>query len=56
MKTLRKVEITPVFVEFIHDTLMQDVIYISKEFQTATHLCLCGCGKYLLIIRFFVYM
>jgi hypothetical protein len=45
MKTLRKVEIIPVFVEFIPDTLKQDLVYISKEYKTAVHLCLCGCGN-----------
>jgi hypothetical protein len=45
MKTLKKVEIIPVFVEFIPDTLMQDFVYISKEYETAVHLCLCGCGN-----------
>jgi hypothetical protein len=45
MKTLRKVEIVPVFVEFIPDTLKRDIVYISKEYNTAVHLCLCGCGN-----------
>ena len=45
MKTLRKVEVIPVFVEFIPEELVQDKIYISKEYGTAIHLCLCGCGE-----------
>ena len=43
MKTLRKVKIDPVFVEFIPEKLEQDKLYISKEYATASHLCLCGC-------------
>lgn len=45
MKTIRKVEIKPVFVEYVPEILIQDEIYISKEYQTAVHLCLCGCGN-----------
>lgn len=45
MKTIKKVEITPVFVEFIPEELAQDKIYISKEYGVAVHLCLCGCGN-----------
>jgi len=45
MKTLKKIEIIPVFVEIIPDTLKQDLIYISREYGTAVHLCLCGCGN-----------
>lgn len=46
MKTLKKVEIEPVFVEgFIPEQLEQGKLYISGEFKTAIHLCLCGCGN-----------
>jgi CDGSH-type Zn-finger protein len=47
MKTLRKVTIKPVCVEFIPDKkdMVQDEIYISAEYKTAVHLCLCGCGN-----------
>lgn len=45
MKTLKKIEIVPVFVEFIPETLKQDLVYISKEYKTSVHLCLCGCGN-----------
>lgn len=44
MKTLRKIEIVPIFVDMIPGTLKQDIIYISREHKTAIHLCLCGCG------------
>lgn len=47
MKTLRKV---PVTVEY-HDTTLPEfksfkegVIHVSKEYKTAIHKCLCGCG------------
>lgn len=45
MKTLKKIEIVPVYLEFIPETLKQDLVYISKEYQVSVHLCLCGCGN-----------
>jgi len=47
MKTLRKITITPVHVGFIPDKydMIQDEIYISNEYKTVVHLCLCGCGN-----------
>jgi len=45
MKTLKKVEIKPVFVEFIPEKMEQGILYISKEYKCANHLCLCGCGN-----------
>lgn len=45
MKTIRKIEIVPMFVEFIPEELEENIIYISKEYKTAVHLCLCGCGN-----------
>jgi len=46
MKTLRKVEIEPVFIENVPETqdMEQSKVYISLEYMTASHLCLCGCG------------
>ncbi len=32
-------------VEFIPDTLQDGVIYVSRRFGTAIHLCACGCGE-----------
>ena len=32
------------FVEYIPDELQDGVIYISIEFATASHKCVCGCG------------
>jgi hypothetical protein len=36
--------IRPMFVEFIPRELEQGVLYISERYQTAAHLCACGCG------------
>lgn len=47
MKTLFKVEITPVFLEgymIPFDEMKDNHIYISEEYMTSTHKCLCGCG------------
>lgn len=45
MKTIRKVEIEPVFIEFIPEILEENKLYISEEYKCAIHLCLCGCGE-----------
>jgi hypothetical protein len=47
MKTLFKVEIEPVFVDgYIppFEEMEDNKIYISEEYMTSTHRCLCGCG------------
>lgn len=33
------------FVEYIPARLEERVVYVSIEFATAAHLCLCGCGS-----------
>ena len=33
------------FVEFIPETLESGVVYISRKYKTASHLCCCGCGN-----------
>lgn len=33
------------FVEFIPDKIEEGVIYISVEYCTAIHKCVCGCGN-----------
>ena len=33
------------FVEFIPSELEEDVLYISIEYKTAVHKCVCGCGN-----------
>lgn len=45
MKTIRKVEIIPIFVEFIPFELEDGKLYISEEYGVAIHLCLCGCQE-----------
>lgn len=35
----------PKFVEYMPETLEQGILYISDEFNTAIHLCACGCGE-----------
>lgn len=37
-------EIRPEFVEHIPHEVEEGVLYISKEYQIAIHLCACGCG------------
>jgi len=47
MKTIKQVEITPVFLDgfMIPFKEMKDNhVYISEEYQTSAHRCLCGCG------------
>jgi hypothetical protein len=33
------------FVEFIPENLEDDILYISIEYCTAVHKCICGCGN-----------
>jgi hypothetical protein len=46
MKTLKKLELELVEVEFIPHVHEMDFgkIYYSREYQTTNHLCPCGCG------------
>jgi hypothetical protein len=46
MKTIKTVEIEPVFVEFLPsvDKMEEGKVYISQRFKTSGHRCLCGCG------------
>jgi hypothetical protein len=45
MRTIMKVPIEPVYVEFIPTDLEECKIYISKKYNTSSHLCLCGCKE-----------
>lgn len=47
MKTLKKIKVKPICVDFIPNQkdMVQDEIYISATYKTAVHLCLCGCGN-----------
>ena len=33
------------YVEYMPKVLSQGVLYVSREFNTAAHLCPCGCGS-----------
>ncbi len=33
------------FIEFIPDTLEDDMLYVSLNYATVSHLCRCGCGR-----------
>jgi Family of unknown function (DUF6527) len=33
------------FVEFIPDVLEDGILYISMEYRTGVHKCICGCGN-----------
>lgn len=44
MKTIKKVTIEPVYVEFIPDEMEENKIYISEKYKTTAHNCLCGCN------------
>lgn len=43
MKTLKRVTITPVFVDQMPDHYEFNHVYISRQYKTAKHICLCGC-------------
>lgn len=36
-------EVTPQFVDVFPDELKESILYISLRFNTAVHLCACGC-------------
>lgn len=36
--------VTPAFVEFVPESMAEGTLYISRCFETAIHLCACGCG------------
>lgn len=42
-----EVNVKPEFVEYIPEMadMEENVLYISKQWTTASHLCLCGCKK-----------
>lgn len=44
MKTIKQVEVVPVFVKFIPEVLEEGKVYISEEYSVSVHNCLCGCG------------
>ena len=43
---MRRVEFKPVYLDTIPEILEENVLYISKKYEVAIHLCACGCkGK-----------
>lgn len=47
MKTIRQATICISHSKFVPASrdMMQGILYVSKEYETASHLCLCGCGR-----------
>lgn len=45
MKTLKKVPLTLVEVEFIPEEMEFGKVYYSKKYKVSNHLCVCGCGQ-----------
>lgn len=41
---MRTARLRPEFVEFIPEQLFEGVLYVSRRYSTAAHLCCCGCG------------
>ncbi len=41
---MRRMTITHTFVEYIPERMEPGVLYISRRYATASHLCCCGCG------------
>lgn len=41
---MKRESMRPEFVEFIPKELADGMLYISRKFRTASHLCCCGCG------------
>ncbi|MDR2239633.1 MAG: hypothetical protein LBE33_04255 [Zoogloeaceae bacterium] len=37
--------IRPFFVEYVPAKLDEEVLYISRKYKVAVHLCCCGCGE-----------
>jgi len=40
-----KTAVTPQFVQVVPDKLQEGVLYVSMEYATVVHKCLCGCGR-----------
>lgn len=41
---MRQSSLRPEFVEYIPEKPIEGIIYISRRYRTASHLCCCGCG------------
>src|SRR5262249_43698231 len=42
---MKQTALRPEFVEFIPEQIEDGVLYISRRYGTAMHLCCCGCGS-----------
>jgi hypothetical protein len=42
---MKRSRIVPSFVQYIPERLEPGVLYVSREYGTASHLCCCGCGE-----------
>jgi hypothetical protein len=40
---MKQTKLIPEFVDFVPEELEDGILYISYEFETALHLCCCGC-------------
>ena len=49
MKTIAKVEVAPVYVDYIPNELEENKIYISHKYKTSVHNCLCGCKNHVIL-------
>lgn len=45
MRTLAKVPLELVQVEYVPEQLEQGKFYYTKEYKSSNHLCVCGCGQ-----------
>ncbi len=47
MKTIKVVSVVPEYVDIIPfpEVMRDGVIYVSPQYEVASHLCLCGCGS-----------
>lgn len=45
MATLKITSLRPDFVKHFPDSLVEGVLYISEEYESAGHRCCCGCGE-----------
>lgn len=45
MRTMAKVPLELVQVEYVPEQLEQGKFYYTKEYKSSNHLCVCGCGQ-----------
>jgi hypothetical protein len=42
---MKQSQLKPMFVDFIPETLVDGILYVSMEYRTTAHNCCCGCGS-----------